>query len=76
MANNIKEAIKKSVDVALKGTKKVRQGSKIVNASELLLTEREVLFRQELEELMKKYHIGLSVATVDTKTVTLPPVEA
>lgn len=72
----IKTTIKKAVDSALKGTKKVRKGTKIVNAIELTTEEREVMFRDELNTLMTKYGCGLSIVVSDQKSAPLPVIEA
>lgn len=76
MKKTIKKVIKKAVDTALKGTKKVRKGTKIVNALELPGTEREVLFRDELNSLFAKYGCGLSIIVADNQPAPLPTIEA
>lgn len=41
----------------------------------LPITDREALFKNELQSIMTKYNCGLSVAIVDSTPFTLPSIE-
>ena len=79
MTIKLKTSLRTKVAKATKlTTKAVKTLVNFINDdyTSLPIAERELMFRDELQSLMGKYAIGLSIAIIDQKTETLPVIQA